>query len=232
MENSNDMMKVMRLLQFTDSAFPVGTFSFSNGLETASFEKIVKDANTLESFVRSQSHQAAFSDGVACLLTHRAFNKGDYNKCKIIDHYLYGFKMNDEARQMATRMGKKLAELSVRLYDNSFIKDWLKEITYGETPGMYPVAQGMVFALAGISEKELFCSHQYGVINMVLGAALRCVKVSHYDTQLILEKLSGETETLYQEASQMNLSDMNAFFPELDILASLHEKGNMRMFMN
>lgn len=226
------MSKVMRLLQFTDSAFPVGTFSFSNGLETASFEKMVKDAKTLEAFARSQSHQAAYSDGVACIQAYRAYKKADYAKCKEIDKYLYAFKMNDEARQMATRMGKKLAELGVRLYSDAFVKEWLEEINKGITPGMYPVAQGIMFALAGISEKDLFCSHQYGVINMVLGAALRCVKVSHYDTQEILEKLSDDIEGLYREASEMELKDMNAFYPELDILASLHEKGNMRMFMN
>lgn len=231
-KKANDMIKVMRLLQFTDSQFPVGTFSFSNGLETASFEGIVKDAKTLEDFVKSQSHQAAFSDGVACLHAYRAYKSGDYEKCKKIDKYLYAFKMNDEARQMATRMGKKLAELGVRLYSDDTIKSWLKDITEGATPGMYPVAQGMIFALAGISERDLFCSHQYGVINMVLGAALRCVKVSHYDTQKILEKLSDDVEGLYQEASIMELKDMNAFYPLLDILASLHEKGTMRMFMN
>ena len=232
MSVQNDMIKVMRLLQFTDSQFPVGTFSFSNGLETASFEGIVKDAKTLKEFARSQSHQAAYSDGVACIHSYRAYKAGDYGKCKEIDRYLYAFKMNDEARLMATRMGKKLAELGVRLYSDNFVKEWLKEINDGETPGMYPVAQGIMFAIAGLSEKDLFCSHQYGVINMVLGAALRCVKVSHYDTQLILESLSEDIERLYQEASKMELKDMNAFYPELDILASLHEKGNMRMFMN
>ncbi|MCH5233412.1 MAG: urease accessory protein UreF [Muribaculaceae bacterium] len=232
MGSDNSLMKVMRLLQFTDSAFPVGTFSFSNGLETASFEKIVTDAATLEDFTRSQSHQAAYSDGVAALLAHRAASAGEYSQVLKIDHYLYGFKMNDESRQMSTRMGKKLAELAVRLYDNKFLKDLLEDINNNTTPAMYPVMQGVLFALAGIDEKELFCSHQYGVINMVLGAALRCVRVSHYDTQLILERLSEETESLYNEASEMQLKDMNAFYPQLDILASLHEKGNMRMFMN
>lgn len=226
------MIKVMHLLQFTDSQFPVGTFSFSNGLETASFEKIVTDAKTLEDFARSQSHQAAFSDGVTCIHAYRAFKNGNFDECKKIDKFLYSFKMNDEARQMGKRMGKKLVELGCRLYPDVFLKDWLEEIINGKTPGMYPVAQGIMFALAGISEKDLFCSHQYGVINMVLGAALRCVKVSHYDTQKILDTLSNETEHLYKEASQMSLKDMNAFYPQLDILASLHEKGNMRMFMN
>lgn len=232
MSKQNDMIKVMRLLQFTDSQFPVGTFSFSNGLETASFEKIVTDAKSLEDFARSQSHQAAFSDGVACLHAYRAYKNKEFDKISEIDRYLYGFKMNDEARQMATRMGKKLLELGVKLYDDEFIKSWLQEITENKTPGMYPVAQGVMFAIAGVSEKDLFCSHQYGVINMVLGAALRCVKVSHYDTQKILETLADNIEALYDEASKMELKDMNAFYPLLDILASLHEKGNMRMFMN
>lgn len=232
MSKKNDMIKVMRLLQFTDSQFPVGTFSFSNGLETASFEKIVTNAKTLEDFARSQSHQAAFSDGVAALQAYRAYKSGNHEKCKEIDQYLYAFKMNDEARLMGVRMGKKLAELGVRLYDDPFVKEWLDAIMKGETPGMYPVAQGIMFALAGVTEKDLFCSHQYGVINMVLGAALRCVKVSHYDTQQILETLSDDIERLYEKASAMELRDMNAFYPELDILASLHEKGNMRMFMN
>lgn len=226
------MRSVMRLLQFTDSTFPVGTFSFSNGLETASFENLVKDASSLEAFARAQAHQAAFSDGVAAILCHRAFIKGDYEQCKKLDKYLIMFKMNAEARLMISRMGKKLAELGVRLYDSPLIKRWLEDIKNNETPGTYPIAQGMIFAAAGIDEKSLFCSHQYGIINMVLSAALRCVKVSHYDTQIILEKLSDEVESLYEEASLMKPEDMNAFYPELDILASLHEKGNMRMFMN
>lgn len=49
---TDNMIQVMRLLQFTDSTFPVGTFSFSNGLETASFERIVYDAETLENFTK------------------------------------------------------------------------------------------------------------------------------------------------------------------------------------
>jgi len=232
MAGNDDMVRIMRLLQFTDSTFPVGTFSFSNGLETASFEKIVTDAASLEAFARSQSHQAAFSDGVAAIHTWRAFREGDYDACREMDRYLIMFKMNAEARLMIQRMGKKLAELAVRLFDNGLVSRWLDDIRSGDTPGTYPVAQGMVFALAGIGEKELFCSHQYGIINMVLSAALRCVRVSHYDTQLILEKLAAEIPSLYEEASVMGPEDMNAFYPQLDILASLHEKGNMRMFMN
>lgn len=223
---------IMHLLQFTDSTFPVGTFSFSNGLETASFEKVVHDADTLREFVASQAVQAAFSDGVAAIQSHRAYLRGDYDAIAAADAALYRFKMNAEARLMLQRMGKKLAELSSHLFESSLITRWLKEIKDEKVPGTYPVGQGMAYAAAGVDEKEMFCAHQYGVINMVLSAALRCVRVSHYDTQKILFDLAARAESLYEEAARMNVDDMNAFFPQLDILASLHEKGNMRMFMN
>ena len=217
----------------TDSTFPVGTFSFSNGLETASHLGIVHNADTLEQYTRSVARQGAFSDGVAALLALRAANEGDVEKIEKIDHELMLFKMNDEARMMLQRMGKKLAELAVKLFpDSTVIARWLESIRADKTPGTYPVAQGLAFAAAGLGEEELFASHQYGVINMVLSAALRCVRVSHYDTQIILQKLCGESEALFGEAREMTFEDMNSFVPEMDIFASLHEKGNMRMFMN
>lgn len=229
---SSNLSGVMRLLQFTDSTFPVGTFSFSNGLETAGFEKIVHDRNTLHEFVKSQALQAAYTDGVAALASHRAYLQNDSEKIIEADKTLILCKMNDEARQMLQRMGKKLAELSVRLFDSEIANSWLDSIKKGETPGTYPVAQGIAFAAAGLGEKDLFCSHQYGVVNMVLSAALRCIRVSHYDTQEILYDMSSDVEKLYDSVRLLGIDEMNAFFPELDILASLHEKGNMRMFMN
>lgn len=226
-------MNVMHLLQMTDSTFPVGTFSFSNGLETAANLGVVHDAETLEQYTRSVAHQGAFSDGVAALLAYRAANAGDLDAVKLTDSQLMLFKMNDEARMMLQRMGKKLAELAVKLFPaDRLIASWLEDIRSGATPGTYPVAQGLSFAACGLSEEELFASHQYGVINMVLSAALRCVRVSHYDTQLILQRLCAESDTLFRQAREMTFSDMNSFVPEMDIFASLHEKGNMRMFMN
>ncbi|MDE6273317.1 MAG: urease accessory protein UreF [Muribaculaceae bacterium] len=229
---SQNIAEIMRLLQFTDSTFPVGTFSFSNGLETAGFENIVHDKKTLHDFVKSQALQAAFTDGIAALAAHRAYLAGNYDAIVEADRTLILCKMNDEARQMLQRMGKKLSELSVRLSDSGIARHWLEDIKAGNTPGTYPVAQGIVFAAAGISEEDLFCSHQYGVVNMVLSAALRCIRVSHYDTQEILYEMSSQVKSLYERVKVLRVDEMHAFFPELDILASLHEKGNMRMFMN
>jgi urease accessory protein len=227
------MEQLMRLLQFTDSAFPIGTFSFSNGLESAVNEKIVYDADTLSQYVNSAVMQAALCDGVASILSHRFAIKGDYKALVDTDIKLLQLKMNDETRMMTRRMGKKIAEIAAEMFGNSrILRKWLLDISADTIPGTYPVAQGIVYAIVGINEQALFASQQYGVANMILSAALRCMKVSHYDTQKILYRLSSETKKLYDKASNMSLNDIYSFAPEIDILASIHEKGAMRMFMN
>lgn len=228
----NRITAITHLLQFSDATFPVGTFSFSNGLETAAYEKLVKDAASLEQYTRAAALQAAFSDGVTAIHAYRAVAAGDYDAVADADRRLILFKMNDEARLMLQRMGKKLAELGQRLVPSSLLDRWLADIEAGAVPGTYPVAQGIVFHNAGLSEKDLFASAQYGTINMILGAALRCVRVSHYDTQEILFRLAQDIPDLYARAKDMRFADMNCFVPEMDIMASLHEKGNMRMFMS
>lgn len=60
---------------------------------------------------------------------------------------------------------------------------WLEDIRAERTPGTYPVAQAIYFQQNGSTEKDLFVAIEYGAINMILNAALRCVKVSHYETQ-------------------------------------------------
>lgn len=227
------MKKLFRLIQFTDTAFPVGTFSFSNGLETAAHIGLVHNPETLAGYTRSVARQAAFTDGVTALLAYRSAMKKDLPEIIQIDKNLILFKLNEEARLMLTRMGKKLAELGVILYgENSLFAEWLREINAGHAPGSYPVAQALAFALEEMDEKSLFVSHQYGVINMVLSAALRSIRVSHYDTQKILFEMGDEIEKAYEEARTMKFENMNSFVPQMDILASLHEKGTMRMFMN
>ena len=44
--------------------------------------------------------------------------------------------------------------------------------------------------------------------------------------------MEADIDKSYLKVKDMTLNDMNAFVPELEIMASVHETGMMRMFMN
>lgn len=224
--------ELLRMAQFSDSAFPVGAFSFSNGLETAAERGWVHDAATLEEYVRAMTVQTAFCDGAAALHAFRAAAADELDGVLEVDAGLWLRKFGDENRRMVSRMGRKLTELAERTVDAPAVREWSRAVREQRTPGCYAVAQGVLFAACGLDEQSLFASHQYGVANMLLSAALRCVRVSHYDTQDILYRLGETCDALYDEVRTMRPDELHLFLPEADVLASLHEKGTVRMFMN
>jgi urease accessory protein len=74
--------------------------------------------------------------------------------------------------------------------------------------------------------------HQYGVASMILSAALRLMKISHVDTQRILYRLDAGADAAYEAAAAARLEDMAGFAPLTEILAAVHVKAHVRLFMN
>lgn len=224
--------RAMRMMQFSDSMFPVGSFSFSNGLESAVAQGIVTDGPLLREFVLSAAHQGATCDGIAVLAAHRGATAGDFSAILAADHAVIERKLNEEARTMSTRMGKKLAELGGRLAGETLFNKWLAAIASGETPGTYPVGLGIAFAEMGSPEEDAFTVNQYGVAMTLLGAALRIVRVDHLATQEILFEVNQSAGRDYAAVRDYGLDDMSNFAPMIDILAAVHVKAHVRMFMN
>ena len=221
-----------RALQFGDSVFPVGGFAFSGGLESAIQKRVVTDADTLQAFARTAVEQAAMGDGIALIRAHQAAAACDLDEVVRIDERVYARKLSVETRAMSVRMGKKFAEMGPQVIGAPLLNAWLERITGGKTPGCYPVSLAVNFAVQGLSARDAFVVHQYGVASMILSAALRLMKVSHVDTQRILYRLDTGADAAYEAAAAASLDDMSGFAPLTEILAAVHVKAHVRLFMN
>ena len=224
--------QLARMLQFGDSTFPVGAFSFSSGLESAIQKGVVTDAATLGAFARTAVEQAASGDGIGLVWAHRAAEAGDIDEITRIDQILYARKLSSETRTMSVRTGKKFAELGAHVVGSPLLAEWRERIDAGATPGCYPVALAVNFAAQGLSAREAFVVHQYGVATTILGAALRLMRIGHKDTQKLLFDLTAEADAAYEHAAAASLADMAGFAPLTEILAAVHVKAHVRLFMS
>ncbi len=226
------LSRVARLLQFGDSMFPIGAFSFSCGLEFAIQKGVVRDRASLHAFARTALEQAERGDGIALIAAHRAAAAGDVEALLAIDRQVFTRKPSDEIRTMSVRMGRKFTEIGVEVVGAPLIRTWLERIAAGAAPGCYPVALAVNFAAQGLPAREAFVVHQYGVATAILGAALRLMRISHVDTQSILYELNAGVEAACETAAAAQLSDMAGYAPLADILAAVHTKAHVRLFMS
>jgi urease accessory protein len=220
------------MLQFGDSMFPIGGFSFSSGLESAIQKGVVTDAATLAGYARTAVEQAARGDGIGLIAAHGAAVAADVDALVRIDEAVFARKSSEETRTMTVRMGKKFSEIGLQIIDVPLLRQWCACIEAGATPGCYPTSLAINFAVQDLSAREAFVVHQYGVATMILGAALRLMRISHIDTQAILFDLNARVGADYQIAVQARLSDMAGYAPLTDILAAVHTKAHVRLFMS
>jgi urease accessory protein len=224
--------RAMCVLQFGDSLLPVGSFSFSNALESAVQQGVVRDAVTLGEFVLTSARRAATSDGIALLEAHRAARQPDLDRIVRADRAVFERKLGEETRTMTVRMGRKLAEVGASAVRAPLLGLWLDRVREGIAPGTYPAGLGVLFAELGSPETDAFAVHQYGVAMATLSAALRLMRIDHQQVQAILYAIAGTAEDDYAAVRRASLSDMASFAPMTDILAAIHVRSHVRLFMN
>jgi urease accessory protein len=227
-----NLARLMRALQFGDSLLPIGSFSFSNALEPAAAAGVVRDAASLGEFVRTAARRSAMSDGIALLDAHRGAAAHDIDRVVRADRAVFERKLSEEARTMTVRMGKKLAEVATAAVDLPLVGKWLSLVRDGAAPGSYPAGLGVLFADLGSPETDAFAVHQYGVAMTTLSAALRLMKIDHRQVQAILSAVNAAVDEDYEQARNSALTDMASFAPMADVLASMHVRSHVRMFMN
>jgi urease accessory protein len=221
-----------RTLQFGDSMLPIGGFAFSGGLESAVQTGVVHDAATLAEYVRTAVDQAGRGDGIGLVWAHRAAAAGDADGLVRIDERVYARKLSAETRTMSVRMGRKLAELAAEVVGAPMLQSWRTRIETGATPGCYPVALAVAIAAQGLPARDAFVVHQYGVAATILSAALRLMRIGHVDTQRMLHAQGAGVEAAWQRAEAASLDDMAGFAPMMEILAAVHVRSHVRLFMN
>ncbi|MCA3555731.1 MAG: urease accessory protein UreF [Aestuariivirga sp.] len=226
------MAHLARLMQFADSTLPIGSFAFSNGLESALQTTVVSDTASLRDFVEVAMRQASRTDGVALLHAHRAAAVCDYATVLAADSELACRRVGEEQQTMTLRMGKKFAELALKISSFPMLERWLGDIRAEATPGCYPVGQAIAFAQLGADEAEAFVVHQYGVASMILSAALRLMRIDHLDTQRILFGALQHVQAEYGAVRGLSLGEMSVFAPVFDVLVAHHTTTHVRLFMN
>lgn len=224
--------QLARMLQFGDAMFPIGGFSFSGGLESAVQKRVVWDTATLLAFARTAVEQANRGDGIALIGAHRAARAGDTDEVIRIDRRVLARKLSGETRTMSVRMGRKFAEMGAHVTGSPQLQDWCGRVIAGTTPGCYPVALAVNFAAQDLTARDAFVVHQYGVASTILGAALRLMRISHVDTQQMLFALNADVDAAYATAAAAGLDAMAGFAPMAEILAAVHVKAHVRLFMN
>lgn len=232
-EVKQDIQTLVGLLQLSDSFFPSGMYTMSNGLESYFYRKKVRNANQLINLIQVfLEQQIGPSDCNALGNSYVALENRDIQRLVEIDQTLFAMRLVEEVRNASTRSGMQVLKcIGTFITDYDMLHLYQESIEQGKASGIYPIPLAIACKTFSISKYNAGIILLYSFTASMTGAALRLGIIHHYDAQKIIHQSKPIISDTVIKNIQRPLSGIWQFCPGLDINQIKHERMHSKMFI-
>ena len=228
----NTDLSDLSLMQISDSFFPTGLYTMSNGLETLFSEKRITGMDELCELIQTNIvQQIGPSDCVALSNAYDSTSLNDIEKIIMCDRSLFAMKLVKESREAACRSGTQMIKCISSFITNETLVDYHNAIKNSQTPGVHAVVTGVTSNVLRIEKQKAILHFLYGFSVSMVCAALRLGIIEHLQSQKILHILKPVIAETCDKYISKSLNDMWQFAPEYDVIQISHEQKFSKMFI-
>jgi urease accessory protein len=222
-------------LQLSDSFFPTGMYTTSNGLEALFYKNQRKQSNPNELLEMIKVYLACQIGPADCTALGNSYDcaqRQDLGALIEIDRMIFSMKLVREIRDASARSGSQLIRcLGSFITNDNILSKFNDAIRDGRASGVFPVAFAIACNVLDISKNTAGLMMLYSFTVSMVGAALRLGMLQHYDGQRVIHEIKPEISKIVESCIERPLSSMWQFAPGIDILQIKHERMNSKMFI-
>jgi urease accessory protein len=222
----------LSMMQLSDSFFPTGMYSMSNGLEAIFYSGKKMRTEELREFITTLlRYQIGPADCTALANAYEYAAKSDLQKLLEVDKAIFSMKLIKEIRDASIRSGTQLLRCIQSFSNNKILSQYDNAIRQGAAFGPYPVALAVAANALSIPKRKAALLMLYSFSVSIVGAALRLGMLQHFEGQQIIDQLKPTILGVINENLDRPLEGIWQFAPLIDIIQISHERMNSKMFI-
>ncbi len=223
---------LLHLLQLASPSLPVGAYSYSQGLESAIEQGLVKNSATARLWISQQLVEvlACFEAPILWRLLH-AFEKRDQATISLWTEHFLAARDTAEFRAETVQMGYSLGKLLVDLkLDDNQVDPALLACLQSLSEVPFPTALACsAVALKVPAEAALLGMLFSWAENQVL-VCVKSVPLGQVAGQALLLSLTEALEAAAKTAQTLNDDELSSWAPGLSLLSMQHEVQYSRLY--
>lgn len=222
----------LSMMQLSDSFFPTGMYSMSNGLEAIFYSGKKIKAEELRELVKTYlEYQIGPADCTALGNAYEYAARSNLAKLLEVDRAIFSMKLVQEIRDASIRSGTQLVRCIRSFSDNKILGQYEDAIRGGQAFGPYPVALAVSANAFLIPKEKAALVMLYSFSVSIVGAALRLGMLQHFDGQKVIDELKPTIVKVIKANINRPIEGIWQFAPSIDIIQISHERMNSKMFI-
>ena len=219
---------LFRLMTWLSPSFPVGSFSYSSGIEWAVEAGDISDMASLRDWLAAMLVDGAgFCDGVFLCHAHGAASKADRKALEDISELAAAFVPSRERHLETMSQGRAFMEIARAAWSC----DALDLISADRTVQIaYPVAVGVLAAGHQIPLRPALHAFLHAVTSNWISAGVRLIPLGQTDSQRTLAALEPVISMAADKAAAARLDDLGSATFRADLASMRHETQYTRLF--
>jgi urease accessory protein len=221
------------LLQATDTFYPTGSYAHSFGLEGLVQEGVIRDRETLRTFLLHAAIPALRHTELP-LAAHawRAFGAADWKRIGELCVLSSALKSARESRLASENIGRQRAELVATLRGSTLAREFLRHSAEGRWPCATPIAAALEGKVLEVPLEGMLAGMYYTTTAALLSAAMKILRLGQNSAQALLTEVLAIAPEIIALAATTPINEIGWFNPWLDIAAARHETADARMFIS
>lgn len=215
------------LWQLIDSAFPVGAFAHSGGLEAAVQLGEVGSAEQVRAFVEASVQQCA---NLPCpFVKHVLESPGQYLEA---DGQFDAMLRNDIANRASRAQGQAMLATSADVWADQSLHDARATLKSGQWAGHLPIAFGLVAGTLRLDARTAIDAYLFCHLRSLLSAGVRLGVIGSREAQRLQSDLSQHRAQWLEAALALPIDDAAQTAPLLELLQAQHGRLYSRLFVS
>jgi urease accessory protein len=224
-----ETLQLLRLVQLTDTTFPIGAAAHSLGLETLAADRVL-DASNLLSFLQQYLAEIGAQEGLFCRAAYRIYLNPSRQTFETqwlnLNQRLSAFKLGREGRKASAMLGKRFLQLVCTLENAPMLQAAYDLALETSTDIHHATAFGLVGASLEIDEEAVLSVYLQQATLSLISACQRLMPLGQVQAAQILWALKPE---LLAAAFKSQASDLEGeasyCFPGLVEMAGMRHPG-------
>jgi urease accessory protein len=235
---SLESLKLLRLVQLTDTTFPIGAAAHSLGLETLVADGMLNASNLLP-FLQEYLTEIGAQEGLFCRAAHRLYPSAPqvaFEEIHWLDlnKRLSAFKLAREGRKASAMLGKRFLQLVCKLENIPSLERAYSSALAASVDIHHATAFGLVGASLEIEEEDVLAVYLQQAALSLISACQRLFPLGQVQAAQILWALKPEILAAVSKSQTGDLEgDASYCFPGLVEMAGMrHPTLPTRLFIS